>query len=114
LFGDGDGTFAWAVESKIGNNAHSLVATDLNGDSYLDLVSGNLGDGGGLEGTGNGIGILFGTGGGSFEPKVEVWGPGLGEGVLAAADLDSDGKVDLIILGHRDDLVVLFNAIPQG
>lgn len=114
LFGIGDGTFGSSVELKSGLNAHSLVATDLNGDSYPDLVSGNLGDGGGLEGKGNGIGILFGTADGSFEPKVEIWGPGLGEGILAAADLDGDGKVDLIILGHGDDLVVLFNAIPRA
>jgi hypothetical protein len=112
LFGVGDGTFRWSVETKVGQNAHSLVATDLNGDMYPDLVAGRLGEGDDVTGKDSGIGIQFGAAGGSFEPQVEIWGPGLGT-ILAAADLDGDGKVDLILSGD-DDLVVLFNAIPRA
>ncbi len=112
LFGIGDGTFGMSVQTEVGHNAHSLVATDLNGDMYPDLVAGRLGDGDDLTGKDSGIGIQFGAAGGSFEPQVEIWGPGLGW-ILAAADLDGDGKVDLIVSGD-DDLVVLLNAIPRA
>ena len=112
LFGIGDGTFGTSVQFKVGNNAHSLVAADLNGDTYNDLIAANFDDGE-LEGHDNGVGILFGAGGGTFEPKVEIWGPTVGGAILAAADLDGDGKIDLIESGD-DDLVVLFNAIPRS
>jgi hypothetical protein len=113
LFGIGDGTFGTSVQLTVGHNAHSLVATDLNGDTYPDLVAGSVTDGGELTGKGSGIGILFGAAGGSFAPKVEIWGPGFGDVIGAAADLDEDGKVDLIVFGD-DDLIVLFNAIPRA
>ncbi len=112
LFGDGDGTFAWSVETNVGNNAHSLVVTDLNGDMYPDLVAPNQDESDEHTSKDSGIGIAFGAAGGSFEPQVAIWGPGLG-GILAAADLDGDGRIDLILSGD-DDLVVLFNAIPQS
>ncbi len=113
LFGIGDGTFGTSVQTKVGNNAHSLVVTDLNGDMYPDLVAGNLDDSDEHTSKDSGIGIAFGAAGGSFEPQVVIWGPGFGQGIGAAADLDGDRKVDLIVFGD-DDLIVLFNAIPRA
>ena len=107
LLGFGDGGFGTSMDFEAGSNPHTLVSADLNGDSYLDLITGNLGDGGGP--VGKGISILFGAGDGTFTSKVEI-GPGLGEGIGAAADLDKDGKVDLIVIGDNE-LVLLFNAI---
>jgi hypothetical protein len=106
LLGRGDGRFSPAMETMTGPNPHSLVVADLDGDGHQDLVTGNLGEGGGPEG--QGIVILFGVGDGTFEPKVDLSGR-LGGGIGAAADLDNDGKDDLIEIGGAE-LVLYFNT----
>ena len=107
LLGLGDGHFSPAMESTTGPNPHTIVVADLDGDGHQDLVTGNLGEGGGP--VGKGIAILFGLGDGTFEPKVDLSGGDLGEGIGAAADLDNDGKVDLIEIGGAE-LVLYFNT----
>jgi FG-GAP-like repeat len=107
LVGLGDGRFSPASESTTGPNPHTVVVADLDGDGHPDLVTGCLGEGGGP--VGKGLAILFGRGDGTFEPKVDLSGGDLGEGIGAAADLDNDGKVDLIEIGDAD-LVLYFNT----
>jgi hypothetical protein len=107
LLGLGDGRFSPAMESTTGPNPHTIVVADLDGDGHQDLVTGNLGESGGP--VGKGLAILFGVGDGTFEPKVDLSGGDLGEGIGAAADIDNDGKVDLIEIGGAE-LVLYFNA----
>jgi hypothetical protein len=107
LLGLGDGRFSPAMETTTGPNPHTIVVADLDGDGHQDLVTGDLGEGGGPEG--KGIAILFGVGDGTFEPKVDLSGGDVGEGIGAAADLDNDGTVDLIEIGGAG-LVVYFNT----
>jgi hypothetical protein len=107
LLGLGDGHFSPAMESTTGPNPHTIVVADLDGDGHQDLVTGNLGEGGGP--VGKGLAILFGVGDGTFEPKVDLSGGDFGEGIGAAADLDNDGKVDLIEIGGAG-LVLYFNT----
>jgi FG-GAP-like repeat len=107
LLGLGDGRFSPAIESTTGPNPHTIVVADLDGDGHQDLVTGNLGENGGP--VGKGIAILFGVGDGTFEPKVDLSGGDLGEGIGAAADLDGDGNIDLIEIGGAE-LVLYFNT----
>jgi hypothetical protein len=107
LLGLGDGRFSPATEFTTGPNPHTLVVADLDGDGHPDLVTGNIGESGGP--VGKGIAILFGKGDGTFEPKLDISGGDFGEGIGAAADLDGDGKIDLIEIGGAE-LVLYFNT----
>ena len=95
LLGNGDGTFQPAVLSQGGEQrATPVLAADLNGDRKPDLVVGNS--------------VLLGNGDGTFQPPVylleppysctqqEYWEYCVVE-LAAAADLNSDGLLDLVL-----------------
>jgi uncharacterized protein (TIGR03437 family) len=84
FLGGGDGTFTTAAVDP--NVAGSSVLTDLNGDGNLDLLLGTA--------------FLPGNGDGTFQPPVQLFGNSstfysLGA-PLIAADLNHDGKIDLV------------------
>lgn len=96
LFGNGDGTFQPAVTYDSGGyGASSLVVTDVNGDGDPDIVVGNCGPQGGC-GTGS-IGILLGNGDGTFQSVTTYGVGGSVVGSVAAADVNGDGRVDLMV-----------------
>ncbi len=90
---DGTGTFSLSATIPMGNESYYIVAADLNGDGSPDLISVNqdstvMKNGSLIVLTNNGSGdfgynstILVG-----FEPSVGV-----------AADLNNDGKMDLVV-----------------
>jgi len=84
--GKGDGTFQKAVNYASGSPGNMLVAADLNGDGHLDLA---------VQSEGGYISILLGTGTGSFQAAVN-YGGGSNEG-MAAADVNGDHKIDLVL-----------------
>ncbi len=85
LLGNGNGTFqpplAWGPET-IG--VGRLVVADFNGDLNVDLAYGAA----------EGVGILWGTGVGSFPTFTTVYA---GAGWIDAADIDLDGDTDAIV-----------------
>ena len=85
--GNGDGTFAPAVNYFFGNTASSVILADFKNDGKLDAVVGG----------GAGVAIFLGNGDGTFQganyvlTSNSVVGP--------AADFNRDGNEDLIING---------------
>jgi hypothetical protein len=104
LIGNGDGTFQKAKTYDSGGlgGTAALVVADVNGDGKPDILVGNYCPG---SCTGNGsFGVLLGKGDGTFQPTVTYTLTGVG-GVedIAVADLNGDGKPDLVIVGNGID-----------
>jgi Bacterial Ig-like domain (group 3)/FG-GAP-like repeat len=104
LLGNGDGTFLSAVTYSSGGLSPTAVAVaDVNGDSELDLVVGNWGGSVNNQGAGV-IGVLLGNGAGTFATAVTYLTGGNGTTSVAVADLNGDGKPDVLAANCSPDL----------
>jgi Big-like domain-containing protein/VCBS repeat protein len=83
LLGNGDGTFQTARQYSGG--VKSMTVIDLNGDGKLDLVM--------FSST---VSVLLGNGDGTFQAAI-TFEVGSSPGEFVAADVNSDGKPDLLI-----------------
>lgn len=106
LLGNGDGTFAEAVNYSI-DWAGSLITSDLNGDGYLDLVA-SLSDGTDI----HKISILIGNGNGTFADAVDYALDLLPAGIMSG-DFDRDGNIDLVV-GTSDGSTIFNVSILIG
>ena len=88
LYGYGDGTFAPGVDSPITYQASKLLIADLNQDHNDDLIVGNRQQTGGTS-----IYLNNGQGGFGLSTTFDL---GIVDDYLASADLNHDGKIDLI------------------
>jgi len=97
LLGNGDGTFQPAVDYDSGGGlysyASSLAVADLNGDGEPDIAVTNHCISS-LCGT---VGVLRGNGDGTFQPAVPYATGGLSWASVAVADVNGDGKPDLVV-----------------
>jgi hypothetical protein len=104
LLGNGDGTFQTAVPYNSGGYyAYSVAVADVNGDGKPDLLVANYCDNGSdcNEGTGNGlVGVLLGNGDGTFQTAVAYGSGGYGAYSVAVADVNGDGKPDLLVANN--------------
>ena len=101
--GRGDGTFADPIEvfSDAEGSPGNAVIEDLNGDGDLDI-------GIAVDVT-NRIQVLVSNGAGAWIPDISL-APGAGVTSIAAADVDHDGRVDLIApLADENRVAVLLN-----
>jgi hypothetical protein len=92
LLGNGNGTFQPATFPYTTSLASGLFAADLNNDGKVDLV-GNAG----------GIQVFLGNGNGTFNALASFGSSQLGvfvDAVVALADVNSDGKIDVIAENH--------------
>jgi hypothetical protein len=92
LLGNGDGTFQTHVDYATGTGPSSIAVGDFNGDSRLDLAV--------AAHPANVVSVLLGKGDGTFEPHVDyATGNGGGNGAVAVADFNRDGRADLAVAG---------------
>jgi hypothetical protein len=108
LVGNGDGTFEKQMTLHTGRTPVSVIAAnfhDLNSATEVDLAVSNQGD--------NTISIFQGNGDGSFKTPTLVSLPaGYQPAGLAAADLNGDGHIDLVVAnsGNNTFSVLLGNG----
>jgi hypothetical protein len=102
--GKGDGTFQPPSVIGFPASAPGLVVGDFNHDNYLDVASLDSGD--------NNVVILLGDGKGNLTTRADITLPTLsdasatfgGVGSSAFADIDHDGKLDIVVLQYTQGM----------
>jgi hypothetical protein len=107
LFGNGDGTFRTGPTFAIGGNI--ILTADFNGDGKPDLLlaSANASD------TDSTIAVLLGNGDGTFQ-HVVLTGAGTLLSKAFAADVNGDGKPDLVAVDPRSTGLFVFLGNGDG
>jgi len=109
--GDATVSFADHQDFLAGAAPFAVVATDINGDGKLDLVVANR--------DGNTLSVLINTTV-PGDPTVsfatqQVFAAGLTPNSIAAADIDGDGRPDIVIANRDANAAsVLLNTTPAG
>ncbi len=105
LRGKGDGAFQPPSVIGFPAPAPGLIVGDFNHDNYLDVAS--------LDSGNNNIVVLLGDGKGSLTTRTDITLPTLsdadptafgGVGSSAVADIDHDGKLDVVVLQYTQDM----------
>jgi len=108
LLGNGDGTFQPAVTySTKGSEEMTIAVADVNGDGKPDVIVGNAY----CKSLSTGcVGVLLGNGDGTFQ-KVKLYeSGGFDAQAVAVADVNNDGKPDLVVANGANVAVLLGNG----
>lgn len=111
LLGNGGGTFKPAVSyPSNGSGSYSVSVSDVNGDGKRDLI---LTGYSGLPVTTGPVRVLLGKGDGTFQTALSFNQGGGGSTSAAVADLNGDGKPDLVVAPSGGGIGVLLNNTPS-
>ncbi len=105
LLGNGDGTFANAVNYFTGNTPMAVAIGDFNHDGITDLAVANQGD--------DTVSILLGQGGGTFGWQT-TFSVGNQPSALIVADVNGDGNLDLAVCNQADNTVSVLLGNGDG
>jgi hypothetical protein len=115
LLGNGDGTFQHSAFYSTGTNPDTIAVADVDADGHADLIVGNAGyscscffNCGPCENVPGSAVLLRGRGDGTFDPANAVIGGDVF--ALTVADLNRDGKTDLLVRGWLPPVVLLGNG----
>ncbi len=101
LLGNGDGSFGTALPYKSGGiQTVSIVVTDVNNDAKPDLLVTNQ-CASRTNCNGSVVGVLLGNGDGTFQPSTAYGSGGEGAESIAVADVNDDGKPDLVVANQQ-------------
>ena len=90
LFGNGDGTFREGGRYEAERDVAALALADMNGDGKLDLIAGDY-----RQSRGRSTSLYLNAGDGTF-PTRKAFPAGGGPLGLAVADLNQDGRPDVV------------------
>ena len=114
LTNNGSGGFVLASSPVVGSGPYMVTTADVNGDGKVDLITANFGANYGFSGGGNTLTVLTNNGSGIFGSNATI-NVGSGPIAVAVADVNGDGKVDLISANYNDKtLSVLTNNGSGG
>lgn len=115
LLGNGNGTFQAPVSYAESPSAlpNSVAIADVNGDGYLDLVVANMckvaDSKCGYPGYVGGVAVLLGNGDGTFQNPINYSSGGSDAVSVVVADVNGDGRPDLVALNASSTVGVLLN-----
>jgi hypothetical protein len=107
LLGNGDGTFAPQQEINVGGAPRGIAVLDFDGDGDTDVVNTNSAGGGNLA-------LLTNNGSGVFGAPAYVEGGITGEYSLAAADMNEDLILDLVVGGRSSSTMIVNTGSGNG
>jgi hypothetical protein len=110
LLGNGDGTFQTAVTYGSGgvSQSFSIAVAEVNADGKPDLMIANICADSTCS-NGN-VGVLLGNGDGTFQPAVGYGSGGWEAYSVTTADVNGDGKTDLLVANDGTVGVLLGNG----
>ena len=111
LLGNGDGTFGSPTSFPAGTHPWSVAVGKLNGDSHLDLVVANVGDGF-VDDRGS-VSVLLGKGDGTFGAAKDFTA-GIGPADVAIGNLNGDNHPDLAVANWRSNNVSVLLGKGNG
>ena len=111
LLGDGEGNFQLATTLAVGDGPSAVKMGDLNGDQILDLVTANV-----FSGT---LSVLLGNGDGTFQAASEIAVESVSilagrNSHLQIADLNGDGRLDLVVCNFARNTINIFAGNGDG